>query len=189
MTKKQLEAIREQIATGVARAAEELRRTHSADAELRVGRTGICVLCELPTEAVCEHNDISASVMLGFRGTFWGTALLVMDPHQALAWIRSSESPGDPIEVFLHLGRTVLEEALVALAEGFRSHVEIGDASLEEQSVLTTLLATHAPPDTVILSADLGIQCSDRMLAASLFVLLDQKLLLTLLRNLASQAD
>jgi hypothetical protein len=187
VTKKQLEAIREQIAAGVARAADKLRRTHTANAELHVGKTGICVLCDFPTEAVCEHNDISASVMLGFRGTFWGTALLVMDPHQALAWIRSGESQGDPIEVFLHLGRTVLEEALVSLAAGFRSHVEIGDASLEEQSVVVTLLATHAPPDTVIVSSDLGIQCSEGRLDASLFVLLDRKLLLILLRNLASQ--
>jgi hypothetical protein len=189
VTKKQLEAIREQIAAGVARAAEELRRSHTADAELRVGRTGICVLCDFPIEAVCEHSDISATVMLGFRGTFWGTALLAMDPHQALAWIRSGESQGDPIDVFLHLGQTVLEEALVSLAEGFRSHVEIGDASLEEQSVVATLLATHAPPDTAIVSADLAIQCTGRMLDASLFVLLDRKLLLTLLRNLASQSS
>ncbi|MCZ6783318.1 MAG: hypothetical protein O7G30_08415 [Proteobacteria bacterium] len=170
-----LEAIREHIQRGA--------RSVAAGVGTDVSGVGICLLADFPVGPAPCDGDLCAGVMMRLDGTLSGTALLSMDPEHALAWISARPNgPGaEPLAAYLELGRTLLATCLGALADGFGCTTEPGTARLEEETVVGIVLATHAPSDTVVLSARLEVPIAGQRLPAHVTVLLEPKLLESLL--------
>jgi hypothetical protein len=98
--------------------------------------------------------DVIAGVVLRFDGPCRGTALLAVDPGDALLWLQMEESGDEPLARFVAQGRRMLEAVIARLAGERAGEACFGPPSLEERPLMAALLATHAPSDTVILSLD-----------------------------------
>jgi hypothetical protein len=53
----------------------------------------------------------------------------------------------------------------------------MGDPILEERSLVATILGTHAPPNTMMGSLEIGFASGDQAFPAHLYLLVDAKLL------------
>jgi hypothetical protein len=126
--------------------------------------------------------------MMRFMGGLSGSALLALEPEDALAWVRAATSDVDPIDRFLELGSQIVKCVVETLADRWRRSVEFRVASLEEKPVLAVLLGTHAPLDTVLLSLRLQLTCPEVDAPAHLHLLVERKPLECLLRGGADGA-
>ena len=61
---------------------------------------------------------------------------------------------------------------------------EFGDPILEERSLVATVLGTHAPPDTMVVSLEIGFASAGQAFPAYLYLLLDAKVLQSALEAL-----
>jgi hypothetical protein len=86
------------------------------------------------------------------------TALLAVDPGDALLWLQMDQSDEEPLARFVALGAQMLDAIVPSLTRGAEGAADIstdgGSGSLEERPLMAALLATHAPSDTVIVSLD-----------------------------------
>ena len=64
------------------------------------------------------------------------------------------------------------------------SPAELGEPILEERSLVATVLGTHAPPNTKVVSLEVGFESSRQAFRAYLYLLLDAKILESALRSL-----
>jgi hypothetical protein len=81
-----------------------------------------------------------------------GTALLALDPGDALLWLQRGDDDSDPLGRFVDWGNRLLTGVIEALASAFHVDARLGEPSLEESPLMAALLRTHAPSDTVVLS-------------------------------------
>ncbi len=183
----QLEAIRDLLIQGAADAADGLSSIHAPDSQVRVGRLGLCVLADFPSGAVFCDDDLSAGVLQRFDGQFSATALLALDPADALSWVRCHGSPSDPLATYRAIAEQLLRHLVGRLAVVFDIETQPGPLSLEEHSVVDTLLATHAPSDTVVLSLCLEVGTSALSFTAAFYLMVDPKRLAALLETLEPQ--
>jgi hypothetical protein len=144
--------------------------------EARLAASGVCTLCEIEPDAVAGRGELVAGVAMRFDGGLWGTALLAMEPEDALRWMRSLAVPA-PLAAYVSHARGILARALDALARDCGIRIEGGDAALEEDSVVGILLATHAPSDTAVLWARLEAELDGSPAPIHLYALTDAKLL------------
>lgn len=139
-----------------------------------------------------DDQDLVAGALAACRGEISGAALLHMDPADALAWARSLSGDGDPIEVFLRASEVVLGAAIRAAGDALGVPTEVGPSQLVEDSLGGCLLATHAPPDTVLIGAKLQLETGDEgsegetCHEAFCHLLLDAKLVTAMLRTLVA---
>lgn len=178
-------AIQAWIADGVDRAAEELAETHAFDTEITVLETRCRALGEFGTDASDVAEDLTAGVLGACRGRLAGTALLAMEPDDALAWMRSDGNGAPPIETYLKLGGRLLASVMRSAAEALDVDVEMAAPSLAEASVASCLARTHAPLDTVLISSQLEIRAGRQQLPAQLHLIIEPKLVSALLGALA----
>ncbi len=182
----QLEAIRDHLARG----AENLSAVQAPDTrvrveQVRVERLGICQLADFPAGALFADDDCSAAVLARFDGSFCATALLALDPADALRWVRAHEAATSPLETYRHLANQLLCALVEGMAVGFSCEAQPGPVTFEERSLVAILLGTHAPSDTLVLSARLEIDTPDALVPAHLYLLFDPKRLMAMLESLS----
>ena len=133
-----------------------------------------------------------AGVVMRFEGSLSGTGLLSLEPEDALAWLRTGGEAEDesasPIDRFVERGASLIGGAVTELARSARRAAEPGDASLEERPLPAALRATHAPPDTVVLSVSAELAARELRVPIGVHLLFEPKVLDGLLTVL-SQSD
>ena len=178
-------AIQAWLAESVDRAADRLIDEHAVDTEMTVLETRCGRLSELAAEGFLSEGERIAGVMRAYRGQLEGAALLAMDPEEALAWSLADRDGRSPVETYVDLGGRVLQAVAEVAAESLGVEAQLSAARLEESTAADCLVATHAPPDVMMLSSRVEIRVSGQWLAAELHLLLPPKVLSQLLRSLS----
>ncbi len=129
-------------------------------------------------------DDLVAAVMGRLEGGLPGSLGLALEPEEALAWARVGGAP-DPLESFVSLGRVLLEGVAASLSEVLRVETSLHDARLVETSEPCLLAETHAPSDTLVVSARLRILARDESVCAVAHLLVEPKHFARLLSSLA----
>jgi hypothetical protein len=119
-------------------------------------------------------DDLAAAVIGRLEGGVSGTACLVLDPEEALAWARTG-SGADPIATFVSLGRAVDEGLATALGEATRVKTTFQAARLVEETEPCLLASTHAPADTIVLSSRMRIETRGESFSAICHLLTEPK--------------
>jgi hypothetical protein len=152
--------------------------------ELTVPRAALCCLSDFPEQAVFCGEEMMASVLVGHRGDLLGTSVFSLEPRHALALIRSLEAEAEPLGAFRRVGAGIIEGMLGALGAAGAPPAELGDPVLEERSLVATILGTHAPRTTAVISLEIGFLSLPRAFPAYLYLLLDAKALQSALEDL-----
>ncbi len=171
LTTPQLDSIRQHLEAGLR------TRSPASDASPRVSAAGLCLLADFPNGALVDSGDLAAGVVRRFGGTVGGTALLALDPEDALAWVQASPGSEAPLERFLGLASAMVEGAISGWANAIGTEVDFGEPGLREDSVVGMLLATHAPSDTLILSARIELSPAGGDRVAHLYLMVEPKVL------------
>lgn len=161
--------------------AEAAAAGEAALADLSGGETGVDVL-EVRAGALEQFgergmrvgDDLVAAVIGRLEGGVPGSASLALEPEEALAWARNG-GDGDPIAAFIALGRAVLEGMARAIGEVTRMQTGFHDARLAEQTEPCLLASTHAPSDTLVLSARMRIETRGEAFSAVAHLLAEPK--------------
>lgn len=172
-----LQAFRTGIAEAASSTAADLNRSGSFPWELSVSRAALCGLADFPAQAVFRDEETMASVLISHHGKLVGTSLISLEPRHAFEWIGSLGVEGSPLDIFRTMGGALLRGMLGSLGGADGSPVEFGDPTLEETSLVATVLGTHAPPGTMVVSAEVGFASAERAFPAYLYLLLDAKAL------------
>ena len=130
-------------------------------------------------------DDLVAAVMGRLEGALPGSLGLVLEPEEAFAWARIGGAK-DALESFVTLGRALLEGIATALTEGLRRETVFVEGRLVEAAEACLLAATHAPSDTLVVSARLRINARDEALSAVVHLLVEPKHFSRLLSALAA---
>ncbi len=158
-----------------------LREKHTDDSGLEIRNIQCTTLAELPDRVACFDGDCVAGVVNRFRGGLRGTALLAMDPEDALAWVRSKPDEHNLLEAFVDLGHTVQTSLLDEIATGLGLEVDTEPGELREDSVALILFATHAPSDTAVVVVSLLVAAGDDVVPVQIYLMVEPKLLCTAL--------
>ncbi len=154
-----------------------------------VSRLALCSLAAYPESAILVgHAGAVAGVGGRFEAPVPVTALLALDPHDALELVRrlcSGEGSDHPVGR-AEIGRFVaaLAELLTRLVEALGGGAAGGNRArparppeLVEDGLTTWLLATHAPRDAVLLSAEVELLEDERHapLCSGFYALVERK--------------
>jgi hypothetical protein len=172
-----LQDFRSAIEEAASLTATNLGQSGSFPWDLRVPRAALCCLSDFPERAIFCDEETMASVLLSHRGRLPGTSVISFRPQHALDLIRSLEVEEDPLEVFRRAGARVLQGMLGRVGGKCGSPIEFGDPILEEQPLVATVLGTHPPPETMVVSLEIGFVSVDEAFPAYLYMLLDVKAL------------
>lgn len=153
--------------------------------EVEVVEVRCVALQEFGERGLRASDDLVAAVMGRLEGGLPGSLGLLLEPEEALAWARVGGAP-DPLETFVALGRVVLEGVAATLSDGLRMATAFHDARLVETSEPCLLAATHAPSDTLVVSARLRIEVRDEAVSAVAHLLVEPKHFARLLSALAA---
>jgi hypothetical protein len=177
------EQLRDCIARGLDAASERLAASSATGSRLQLRAVRLGSLADLDPDALAGSvsADRIAGVVQRFEGQLCGTALLALDPGDALQWLRAG-GDDDPLDRFVLLGGQVLCAVVEELARACDAAVQFGSSLLEERPLMAALLSTHAPSDTALLSLTGEIEfpgaAADPVRAAyTIQLLLDPKLL------------
>jgi hypothetical protein len=175
---EQLIAIQAWIAEGAERAAEELAESYCADTEVDVLETRCCALADFGTASLpTTSEDEVAGALLSFTGGIQGASLLAMEPVDALAWSRCDDEEADPVPTYLAQSERILAAIIHSAASALGVEATVGTPKLEEAPIAGCLLRTHAPSDTMLVCSRVEIRAGRQCFPASLFVLLDAKVI------------
>jgi len=156
---RQLDVVRARLCTGAIGAMESLARAGLSGPTVEVEGVLACPLADFSEAAVGGTGDTIAGASLRFEGPVAGTALLAMDPEDAVAWMRAGDGVVS-VERFLALAQRLVAE-LVAAALSFDAPVVVAGASLQESTLGGAVVGTHAPSDTLVLAATLRLGVDD----------------------------
>ncbi|HPG24454.1 MAG: hypothetical protein H6748_12710 [Spirochaetaceae bacterium] len=171
----------EAVAVGEAALAE----IGGCETEIEVHEIRCTALAEFGEQGLVLSDDLTAAVMGRLDGALPGSLALALEPEEALLWAQIG-GDGDPLEVFVALGRAVLSGIARSLGELRRAAVRFEGGELVEQPELAMLVATHAPSDTLVLSLRLRIGVRDEVLSAVSHLLIEPKYLPGLLSALSA---
>ncbi|MBW2295694.1 MAG: hypothetical protein JRG94_25870 [Deltaproteobacteria bacterium] len=181
LTKDQLSSIAGWAQHGAELAQASLREIHTADSGLEIRNIQCATLAELPDCVPCFEGECVAGVVNRFEGGLCGTALLAMDPKDALAWVRSKPGDDDLLESFVRLGGTVQSSVVCEIGKGLGLAMRAESAELNENSVPLILFGTHAPSDTAVVAVSLLVAAGDEVLPVQIYLMIEPKLLCTAL--------
>jgi hypothetical protein len=138
-----------------------------------VSRVVITPLADYPERGVLPDPDMMATLVVPVR-SLPATAFVSFPPEQALelipVWCEGSLRGDQALGCYRRGTRALAEAGLAVFG------LEASDAdALEEDALVATLLATHAPPDTAILSAELQIELGERNCTGVFALLADPK--------------
>jgi hypothetical protein len=188
LSPSRLQAFRSALEEAACATAADLQASGSFPWELRVPRAALCGLSEFPEQAVFCGEEMMASVLVSHHGRLLGTSVLSLEPQHALELIRSRGDEEDPLDSFRRAGASVLEGMLGWFGAGDGPLGELGDPILEERSLVATVLGTHPPPSTMIVSLELGFVSAGQAFPAYLYLLIDAKVLQSALESLEEGA-
>ena len=172
-----LQDFRSAIEEAASFTATDLSQSGSFPWELRVPRAALCCLSEFPERAIFCDEEMMASVLVSHRGRLPGTSVIAFQPRHALDLIHSLGVEEKPLDVFRKAGADVLQGMLARVGGQCGSPIEFGDPILEEQPLVATVLGTHPPPDTMVVSLEIGFVSVEQAFPAYLYLLLDVKAL------------
>jgi hypothetical protein len=181
LTETQLNSLARWAAVGAEASAAVLREIHTADSGLEVRDIRATTLGELPESVACFDGECVAGVASRFDGGLCGSALLAMDPADALAWVRSKPGDVDPLAAFVRLGETVQSGVILEIGSGLGLEIRTQSSELREDSVPMILLGTHAPSDTAVVVVSLLVASGDEVLPVHVYLMIEPKLLCTAL--------
>ncbi len=184
-----LQSLRSAIAEAASSTAADLDRSGSFPWDLSVSRAALCGLTDFPAQAVFCDEETMASVLVSHHGKVVGTSLISLEPRHAFEWIGSLGVAENPLDIFRTMGGALLRGMLGSLGGADGSPVEFGDPTLEETSLVATVLGTHAPPGTMVVSAQMGFASAERAFPAYLYLLLDAKVLHSALGYLGEREE
>lgn len=171
---EQMIALHAFFAEGAAAGEALLADQSGCTTEVEVVEVRCGVLDEFGERGLRVGDDLVAAVVGRLEGGLAGSLVLALEPEEALAWARMGD-PADPLEAFQSLGRGLLEGVASALSEALRGQVALEAAGLIEASEPCLLAGTHAPADTLVVSARLRITARDETLPAAVHALLEPK--------------
>jgi hypothetical protein len=181
LTEEHLNSLAAWAASGAEASASVLRETHTEDSGLEVRDIRVTTLSDLPDQAPCFEGECVAGVASRFEGGLCASALLAMDPEDALAWVRSKPGVADPLEAFVRLGETVQSGIAIEIGAGLGLEMRTENSELREESVPLILFGTHAPSDTVVVVVSLLVASGDEVLPVHVYLMIEPKLLGTAL--------
>lgn len=182
---EQMIALHGFFAEGAAVGESLLAELSGCATEIEVAEVRCAVLDEFGDRGLRAGDDLVASVMGRIEGGLAGSLCLALEPEDALVWSTTGDRT-DPLAAFLAFGRGMLEGVATALRETLRDSVALVDAKLREDSEPCLLAGTHAPADTLVLSARLRIEVRDEILAGVVHLLLEPKSFGRLLASLSA---
>jgi hypothetical protein len=170
-----LRAFCDAIEESASSTAATLSQSSSFPWDLSVSRAALCALADFPSQAVFCDEETMASVLVSHQGRLVGTSLISLEPRHASELIRSLGENGDPLDIFQSIVASLLRGMLGSLGAASGSEVTFGNPSVEETSLVATVLGTHAPPGTVVVSVEIGFESARSAFPAYLYLLLDAK--------------
>jgi len=169
-----MDGIRDRLNRGVQSASERLLREQGPESEVEVMDLRCTALGSLSPEELCGDGDRVAAVSCALRGGLGGTAVFAMEPEDALAWVLSSGSGSDPLASFVASGECILRQLAESTGET-EPRPELAAGALREESLMEILVGTHAPSDTLVLSAQLEVRTETLCLPAAFHLLVAPK--------------
>ena len=150
--------------------AQQPDGTQAIARDVRVG-----TLASLTASEVVGGGDGVAGVLVRLSGSFDQVGLLAMEPEDAFELVRCEAGNRDPLAAYTALGGLLVGR--LATAVDALGVAQEGEPTLQEDSVIGTLLRTHAPSDTVVVSVSLSVSWagSEASRAASVYLLADPK--------------
>jgi len=172
---EQMIALHAFFAEGAAAGEAALADLSGCTTEVEVVEVRCGALDEFGERGLRVGDDLVAAVVGRFEGGLAGSMALALEPEEAFAWARMGD-PADPLEAFQSLARGLLEGVASALSEALHAPISLSAAGgLIEASEPCLLAGTHAPADTLVVSARLRITARDETLSAAVHVLLVPK--------------
>ena len=169
------------LGSAIERCFPSLSRTGSA----RVTRVATVSLGDYPEGAVLPDPDMMATLALSAGPGNTGTAFVSFPPEQAISlievWSDSAPSGAEALGCYRRGARALAEAALGGL--GFEAGAS---DSLEEDALVATLLATHAPADTSVFTAEIRIVLDEGECTGVFVLLADAKVLGSLVERAAA---
>lgn len=162
-----------------------LAEVSGRECEVEVVEAHACTLEEQGERGLRVGDDLVAGVIARVEGGLCGSALLALEPDEALAWVRACGAT-DPLDTFVSLGGCVLDAVAQALRAATRTKTAVCPARLVEESEPVLLAATHAPADTLVVSARLRIVVRGEAFSAAIHLLVDPKYFTKLLSSLCA---
>lgn len=142
-----------------------------------------------PDGAILPGPDMLASVVVPAGAA--ATAIVSFEPEDALELLGAvgTGAGSDPLarycEAIARIGEAVLASWLPASVEvaGASANQDARIGRLVEEGLVATLLATHAPPDAVVVSLELVVASEERAFGGAFTLLVDGKALVELNRS------
>ena len=175
LTIDQLDQLRDCLAEGARCASESFVAAGLPATQITLRRIGVCALAEFSEGAVCNDGGLIAGAVLRFGGMLSGTALLSLEPEDALAWTQSAGPGRELLSTFVALGSEALSAIVRSATERWQIETHVGEGRLVEDSVVAIMLDTHAPSDTAIVSAGLELRAGDVHVPAYFYLMLEPK--------------
>jgi hypothetical protein len=181
LTEDQLSSIAGWAQRGAELGQASLREIHTDDSGLEIRNIQCATLAEVPDRVPCFDGECVAGVVNRFEGGLCGTALLAMDPKDALAWVRANPDHDDLLATFVRLGATVQTNVACEIGKGLGLVMQAESGELNENSVPLILFGTHAPSDTAVVAVSLLVAAGDEVLPVQIYLMIEPKLLCTAL--------
>ncbi len=164
-------ASRADLLTRLQSAAQQLGPLFRDPVLAAVPEIAVCALADLAESGLLPGDDMTASVAGALDGA---VALLSFEPDDAQGLLAAAASAGasDPLARFTRLGTSIIETLAPAV---LGTPIELVGPRLVEDSVAAALLQTHAPADTVLLSARLVVADEVRARGGVFYLLMDAK--------------
>jgi len=182
---EQMIALHGLFAEGAARGELALSEQSGCEVEVEVVEVRRLPLDGFGERGLRVGDDLVAAVLGRLEGGLPGALALALEPEEALAWVRTGGA-GEKVEAFVDKARALLEGLTLAVGEILRAKTAFQDARLVEATEPCLLAGTHAPSDTVVVSAHLRIEVRDESLSAVAHLLLEPKYFARLLSALSA---
>lgn len=124
-----------------------------------------------------DGTEMLACARLPLRGSLEGAGILALDPHGVMHLVGSRQESPDPglVPRYLDLASQLLTDLTASLGSAIGSGPELGPPELVEGSLVSCVLGTHAPPDTVVVSGRLRLTYRSTSVASIAYLLLGAK--------------
>jgi len=182
---EQLIALHGFFAEAAAEGEVSLADLSGCETDVDVEEVRATALAEFGELGLGLSEDLIAGVVGRLEGVMPGSLSLVLDPDEALLWSQLGDR-SDPIATYVSFGRALLEGIASAFGELLDGEASFAGAVLAESPELAMLVNTHAPSDTVVLSARLRIDARDEIFTAVSHLLVEPKYLGRLLSALSA---
>jgi len=183
---EQLIALHSFLAEAVAVGEPSLGEISGYETQVEVLEIRCTALGDFGEQGMRVSDDLVAGVIGRLEGAMPGSMNIVLEPEEALLWAQIGNPDSNPLEIFVSLGRALLEGIATGLSEILEAESQFQGATLVEESEPMMLLKTHAPSDTLVFSSRLQIDVRDESIPAISHLMVEPKYLAQLLSALSA---